>query len=92
MFVALIAFAGLAVKNRAEELTVEEKKTGFFEFLFDIFFMPLVGLGRWLSNKWKKYNAITAFFNALIDMPFTIFVEFLEQWRYFLKEKKEEIH
>ncbi len=92
MFVALIAFAGLAVKNRAEELTVEEKKAGFFGFIFDIFFMPLVGLGRWLSNKWKKYNAITAFFNALIDMPFTIFVEFLEQWRYFLKEKKEEIH
>jgi len=27
----------------------------------------------------------------LIDMPFLVFVEFIEQWRYFLKEKKEEI-
>lgn len=92
IFVALIAFAGLAIRNRAEELTVEEKKTGFFSFLFDIFFLPLVSLGKWLSNKWKKYNAITIFFNALIDLPFQLFVEFLEQWRYFLKEKKEEIH
>jgi len=40
-------------------------------------------LGRWLSNKWKKYNAIAAFFNALIDMPFWVFVEFLEKWRNF---------
>lgn len=92
MFVALIAFAGLAVRNRAEELTVEEKKTGFFGFLFDILFLPIVGLGRWISNKWRKYNAIAVFFSALIDLPFQIFIEFLEQWRYFLKEKKEEIH
>jgi hypothetical protein len=92
MFIALIAFAGLAVRNRAEELTVEERKTGFFDFVFDILFLPIVGLGRWLSNKWKKYNAIAIFFSALIDLPFQIFIEFLEQWRYFLKEKKEEIH
>jgi len=52
----------------------------------------VAGCGRWLSNKWKRYNAIAAFFNALIDMPFSIFVEFLENWRFFLKEKKEEIH
>lgn len=92
MFVSLIAFAGLAIRNRAEELTVEEKKTGLFNFVFDILFLPIVGLGRWLSNKWKRYNAIAIFFNALIDLPFQIFIEFLEQWRYFLKEKKEEIH
>ena len=92
LFLALIAFAGSAIRSRGEELTVEEKKTGFFSFIFDIFFLPIVSLGHWLSNKWKKYNAIAVFFSALIDLPFQIFVEFLEQWRYFLKEKKEEIH
>jgi len=30
--------------------------------------------------------------NFLIEAPFQIFVEFLEQWRSFLREKKEEIH
>jgi hypothetical protein len=92
MFVALIAFAGLAIRNKGEELTVEDKKVGFFSFIFDILFLPIVSLGRWLSNKWKKYNAISIFFNALIDLPWQIFVEFLEQWRNFLKEKKEEIY
>ena len=92
MFVALIVFAGLAIRKRAQELTVEERPTGFLGFLFDILFLPVAATGRWLSNNWKKYNAIAAFFNAMIDMPFSIFVEFLEQWRFFLKEKKEEIH
>ncbi|MBM3251065.1 MAG: hypothetical protein FJZ07_02425 [Candidatus Nealsonbacteria bacterium] len=92
IFVSLITFAGLAIRKKGEELNVEEKKTKLSGFLFDILSLPVASVGRWFSNKWKKYNAIAAFFNALIDMPFLVFVEFLEQWRFFLKEKKEEIH
>ena len=91
IFIALILFTGTAVAKRAQELTMEEEKEGFLEFLSDIFFLPAQGLGRWISNKWKKYNALTAIFNALIDMPFSAFVEFLEKWRNFIKERKEEI-
>ena len=92
IFIPITIFAGLAVRRKSEELTVEEKRGSFFSFLIDIFSLPIAGLGKWLANKWKRYNAIAAFFNALIDMPFFVFVEFLEQWRFFLKEKKEEIH
>lgn len=91
IFIALILFAGTAVAKRAQELTMEEEKEGFLTFVSDIFFLPIQGLGRWISHKWKKYNAIAAFFNALIDMPFSAFVEFIERWRYFIKERKEEI-
>jgi hypothetical protein len=91
IFIALILFAGTAVGKRAQELTIEDEKEGFLSFLSDIFFLPMQGLGKWISNKWKKYNAFAAFFNALIDMPFSAFVEFIEKWRYFIKERKEEI-
>ena len=91
IFIALILFAGTAVKKRSQELSVEEESEGFLGFISDILFLPLADVGRWMSNTWKQYNIITAFFNALIDMPFSAFVEFLERWRYFIKEKKEEI-
>ena len=91
MFVALVTFAGIAVRKKAQELTVKERKEGFLGFLVDMFSLPVAATGRWLSNKWKRYNAIAAFFNALIDVPFAIFIEFLENWRFFLKDKKEEI-
>ncbi len=90
-FVAVVCFAGLAIRKRGQELTIKEGKSNISGFLFDILSLPIAGTGRWLSNKWKRYNAISAFFNALIDMPFSIFVEFLEQWRSFIKERKEEI-
>ena len=91
IFIALILFAGTAVAKRAQELTMEEEKEGFFSFVSDIFFLPVQGLGGWISNKWKRYNFITSFFNALIDMPFSAFIDFIEKWRYFIKERKEDI-
>ena len=91
IFIALILFAGTAVSKRAQELTMEDEKEGFFSFVSDVFFLPMHGLGQWISNKWKRYNALAAFFNALIDMPFSAFVEFIEKWRYFIKERKEEM-
>ena len=91
IFIALILFAGTALAKRAQELTMEDEKEGFLDFVSDVFFLPMQGLGKWISNKWKKYNAFAAFFNALIDMPFSAFVEFLEGWRYFIKEHKEDI-
>ena len=91
LFIALILFAGTALAKRAQELTMEDEKEGFLSFLSDVFFLPMQGLGKWMSTKWKKYNAFAAFFNALIDMPFSAFVEFIEKWRHFIKERKEEI-
>ncbi len=92
VFLSLIAFAGAKIRQRAKELQVIEEKETLFHFFIDPFAVPVIQLGKWLTNKWKRYNVIAVFFSALIDMPFAVFVEFIEQWRYFLKEKKEKIH
>lgn len=92
IFVSLIAFTGAKLRQRSKEIDIIEEKEGFLTTLWDLFTLPLVQMGNWLTSKWKKYNFIAAAFNVLIDMPFTVFVEFIEQWRYFLKEKKEKIH
>jgi len=92
IFLSLIAFAGAKIRQRAKELYIIEEKGIFFLFVFDPLALPIIHLGIWLTTRWKRYNVVAAFFSALIDMPFLIFVEFIEQWRYFLKEKKEKIH
>ena len=92
IFLSLIAFAGAKIRQRAKELQVIEKKETLFHLIVDPFAVPVIQLGKWLTAKWTRYNVIAVFFSALIDMPFTIFIEFIEQWRYFLKEKKEKIH
>ncbi len=92
IFLAVIAFTGVKIRERAKELTIIERKESFFTFIIDIFSLPILNLGKWFSNKWKKYNILSVIFNALIDMPFSTFINFLESWRSFLKEQKEKIH
>ncbi|MFH1423993.1 MAG: hypothetical protein ABIG29_03530 [Candidatus Nealsonbacteria bacterium] len=92
LFVSMISFAGVKIRQRAKELVVEKEKETFLHGLLDLFSLPIIQVGRWLSNQWAKYNAVAIIFNSLLDMPFQLFVEFLEQWRSFLREKKEKIH
>ena len=89
--IAINVFAALIIRNKAKEITVEEKTT-FWEFLLDILFLPVAQVGSWLGNKWREYNVVAVFFNVVIEMPFVTLIEFVEDWRNFLKEKKAEIH
>ena len=91
IFIALILFAGTAIRTRSKELTIEDDSGGVLGFVYDILLLPITGVGQWIFNKWKQYNAVVVFFNVLIDMPFSAFLEFLEIWRYFIKEKKEDL-
>jgi hypothetical protein len=92
LFISLISFAGVKIKERSRELEVTEEKEGVLGLIIDLFSIPIIQVGKWLSGQWAKYNVILVLMTAMIDMPFQVFTEFLEQWRYFLKEKKEEIH
>lgn len=92
MFTSLISFAGIKIRQRAQELKVEKEKDTLLRSFIDLFSLPIIQVGKWLSVQWQKYNALAVLFNSLLDMPFQVFLEFLEQWRSFLKEKKEKIH
>lgn len=92
IFISLISFAGVKLRERSRELEVIESKESVLRAFIDLFSLPVIRVGKWLSRQWSRYNVIVVIINFLIDMPFQIFIEFLEQWRAFLKEKKEEIH
>jgi hypothetical protein len=89
-FVSTISFLGVKIRERSKELTIKEEKDTFLDSLFDLFTLPVIRTGSWFSEKLSRLN-IALIISALIDMPLLTFVQFLEQWRYFLKEKKEEI-
>jgi len=91
MIVAVIVFSGLVIRQRAKEIIVYEKLT-VWEFILDVLSLPVAKVGQWLSSKWKKYNIVSVFITALIDMPFLGFINFIESWSSFLKEKKAELH
>jgi len=92
IYISLISFAGMKIRERSRELEAMEISESSWIVLVDFFSIPVIRVGKWLSTQWAKINVVVLLINFLIDMPFQTFVEFLEAWRTFSKEKKEEIH
>ena len=90
-YFSIISFLGVKIREQSKELTIQKSKETIIFFILDLFTLPILRMGRWFSEKYAKLN-IGLLITILIDMPFSSFLEFLEQWRYFLKEKKQEIH
>jgi len=90
--VAVVAFAGMIIRGRSRELTIESEKPSFWRFAFDVLTLPVAKVGGWISAKWREYNILSVFFTALFDMPFKVFIDLIESWSAFLKEQKEAIH
>lgn len=91
VFLSLICFAGLKIRQRSKELNMEKTKENFLVFLIDVVALPLVSVGKWLSGQWARFNILIVIFNFILEVPFQIFLDFIESWRHFIKEKKEEI-
>ncbi len=92
IYISLISLAGMKIRERSRELEVVETSESFLIVFVDLFSVPVIRVGKWLSAQWAKINVVVLLINFLVDMPFQSFVEFLEAWRAFSKEKKEEIH
>ena len=91
-FVSLIAWSGSKIREHAKELVFGEKPPGFIHDLFLFFTFPIVAAGRWFSRQLLRIRPLETILDVFIELPFKFFVEFVEQWRAFLKEKKQEIH
>lgn len=91
IFLCLISFSGLRIKEWSKELRVGEDKEGISSLLMDFFGLPIIKAGKWLSKEFSKINLLILFSNLILELPVQTFVEFISDWRQFAKEKKGEI-
>lgn len=91
IFLCLISYSGLRIKEWSRELRVGEEKDGFNSLLMDFFGLPIIRTGKWLSKEFSKFNILILFSNLILEVPFQTFVEFVSEWRQFAKEKRDEI-
>lgn len=89
-FVSTVAFFSHRIKLVTSEYKLIEKDSFFTPFI-DFFFMPILAMGKFFSNQVSKINFFTFIFDVLIEAPFKLLIEIIEEWISFTKRKKEEI-
>lgn len=88
-FLAFVSFFSIIVTRGVKELLVIEKKENIFSFLMDLFYMPIIIAGKWLSSNMSKINIFIFIFDFIIEAPFKILVDVAEDWTKYLKERKD---
>ena len=89
-FVSAVSFFGYRISQLAKEYVVKEKENIFMPVV-DFFMMPLVSVGKWMSSEIAKINVLLLVFDFLIEAPFKVLFEVIEEWISFIRRRKEDI-
>ena len=91
VFLSIVSFFGVRIRNSARELVVLKKKENLINELFDFLTLPLIRFGRWLSLNFSKINVFVFVLDFIIEAPLKLILEVFEEWMNFMREKKEEL-
>ena len=90
-FLSIVSFFAFRLRAGAKEYIAIPRKGGITAMFIDFFSIPVLRAGRWLSITVSRFNVFVFFFDFIIEAPFKIFLNILEEWSAFIKEKKDEL-
>lgn len=88
-FLAFVSFFSIVVTKGVKELMIVERKENLLTFIIDLFYMPIILVGKWLSNNVSKLNVFIFIFDFILEAPFKILVEIAEDWTKYVRERRE---
>lgn len=90
-FLCIVSFFAFRLRAGAKEYIAIPRRSGIISMFVDFFSIPILRAGRWLSETVSRFNVFIFFFDFIIEAPFKIFLNILEEWSAFIREKKEEL-
>jgi hypothetical protein len=89
-FLAIVSFLSYRISLIANTFKVGEKQ-GITTLVVDFLFMPVIRVGRNLTQSIAQINIFLMFFDFFIEAPFKYLFAFFDQWFHFLHAKTEEL-
>ena len=89
-FIAIISFLSYRIYQTANSYTVVRKQN-IFTPVFEFFFIPIIRVGRQLTESFSQINFILLVIDFIIEAPFKGLIGFFEQWFMFVAAKREEL-
>ena len=89
-FISVISFFSYKIKQVANEYRLV-RRDSIFSPIVDFFFMPILSLGKIFSEGVAQLNFFTIIFDFIIEAPFKLIIEVIEEWISFVRARKDEI-
>lgn len=89
-FVAIVSFLTFRINQTAHVYTLEDRQS-IKTLMVDFFFLPVVRVGRHLTEGISQINIFLFLFDYIIETPFKGLFAFFDQWFLFLHNKRENL-
>lgn len=90
-FLCIVSFFAFRLRLAAREYVAVERTDRFTTVVMDFFSLPILRAGQWLSSSISRINVFVFIFDFIIETPYKIALNVLEEWFAYMKEKKEEL-
>lgn len=90
-FLCVVSFFAYRLRLSAREYVVTREQDSLRAVIIDLFMLPILRVGQYLSVQVSRINVLVLFFDFIIEAPFKTILNMLEELFAYLKEKKEEL-
>jgi len=91
VFLCVVSFLGIRVRNIAKEYKINTGKVGALRALIDFLALPIVRTGKLLTMNFSRINVLVMFLDIAFEAPFKLILQYMDEWFSFLREKRDEI-
>lgn len=89
-FLAFVSFFATRIRKITQEYIIVDSRENILTFFLDFFSIPIIAVGKWLSQRFSRLNVFVFFLDFIIEAPFKVFVEIAEEWTRYVKERKDD--
>lgn len=91
-FLALVSYFALRIRHSANIWRVTGEDDKIMNLIFNLFALPIIRMGRWLSQTFSSINLFVFVLDFIIETPFKLMLKFSDAFLSFLKDKQEDVY
>lgn len=90
-FLSVLSFFAWNIRARCTDLQIIPRKEGVVESFLSVMVLPILKVGQVLSAEVARLNVFTLLFDFILEAPFKLIVQAVEELIDYLKFKHEEV-
>jgi hypothetical protein len=91
VFLGLVSFLATRIRRAYIQLRLVPRREGAIAASFSFLSLPILEFGRWLTEHLSQVNVALFLMDRILEAPFKLLIDVIEEWFAFVRDRREEI-
>lgn len=91
VFLGLVSFLSIRIRRSTDDVRVLPRREGATAAVFNFLTLPVLEFGRLLTYNISQVNVALFFMDRVLEAPFKLLIDIIEEWFAFVRDRRDEI-